>query len=141
MCSLQAYQFDRESDIDTRSEHYGKPSSLLRKGVDGIPSYFSRRTEEDLHRVVSQAAASRTVTEIKRILNDNGLCYEAYTFDRHTCCILCLTPHSCHTTPPPPTPTQTAPPHHPARRGCYKDNYALSATLFKNLKKFNAGHA
>ena len=26
-------------------------------------------------------------------------------------------------------------------RGCYKDNYALSATLFNNLKKFNAGHA
>jgi len=108
MCSLQAHQFDRESDIDTRSEHYGKPSSLLRKGVDGIPSYFSRRTEEDTHRVVSQAAAACTVAEIKRILNDNGLCYEAYEFDR---------------------------------RGCYKDNYALSATLFNNLKKFNAGHA
>ena len=78
----QAYQYDRLSNIDTRSEHYGKAHSLLRTNVPGIPSYFKRRTSESVDEVVKRAACQRTIEDIKSVLDDNGLCYHDFIFDR-----------------------------------------------------------
>ena len=75
-----AYRFDRVSDIDTRSEHYGKPSSLLRQNVAGIPSYFKRRTSAGVAEVVARAAREKTKGDIEAMLTDNGLCYHNFKF-------------------------------------------------------------
>jgi hypothetical protein len=79
---VQGYMPDRLSNLDTRSPNYGMPSSLLRKEDASVPSYFERRTKAGVAAAVREAAHQRTIEDIKNVLNNNGLCYDNYTFDR-----------------------------------------------------------
>ena len=79
----QGYMCDRLSNLDSRSMHYGKPSSLLRKNDPSVPSYFERRTRAGVDEAVKEAAGQRTIEDIKNVLNNNGLCYDNFIFDRN----------------------------------------------------------
>ena len=79
--STSAYRYDRLSTLDQRSEHYGKPNSLLRPNTPGVPSNFKRVTHEDVTKVLKRAAAEPSAKKREAMLTDIGRNASAYEFD------------------------------------------------------------
>eukprot|EP00965_Chrysotila_dentata_P025978 861726-Pleurochrysis_carterae.AAC.1 len=59
--STSAHQYDRHSDIDQQSKHYGEPNSFL-SHRPGLPHHFQRRTMQGVRAVVSKAAQLKSAT-------------------------------------------------------------------------------
>eukprot|EP00965_Chrysotila_dentata_P240871 6203957-Pleurochrysis_carterae.AAC.2 len=78
--STSAHQFDRHSNIDQRSDEYGKPNSFLHHRP-GLPHNFARRTEADTLRVVARAAKLDSATSRKNLLDHHGLSMRDFKFD------------------------------------------------------------
>lgn len=75
--SVSAHCYDRKSTLDQRSEHYGKPFSLLKPTEEG----FRRLTVADLIDCVNRAAQEKRKTYRAQILGDMGLNAESFVFN------------------------------------------------------------
>ena len=78
---LLTRSYDRLSDIDQRSPHYGKPNSFLRPRTKGIPSHFQRKTHQQFNAAVAIAANIKDKKNRELSLTGVGLNVSAFEFD------------------------------------------------------------